>query len=300
MVNTVLKITAALVLLLLVSPLLEGVLRKLKALVHSRIGPPLLQPYWDILKLLGKDDLRSPHSFLGPLPALASLAATLAAGLLIPLWGAAPFAGGDMILFIYLMGLASACVMLSGMDSGSPYAFVGSAREMMTAFVVEPVLFVALVTLALKTHSFRFAEMALQQQIAGPSLSLIIAGAAVFLAIQAQLGKLPFDIPEAEGELMGGPFIETSGPTYAMFRWGFLARQVIFTLMLVQLFFPWPAGLAALPTFLIQTAKILVIIVLVGVVDAVNPRLRIDQSIVYYFGVILTALVGLVFAIVGA
>jgi len=99
---------------------------------------------------------------------------------------------------------------------------------------------------------------------------------------------------------MGGPFIETSGPTYAMFRWGFLARQVIFTLMLVQLFFPWPAGLAALPTFLIQTAKILVIIVLVGVVDAVNPRLRIDQSIVYYFGVILTALVGLVFAIVGA
>jgi formate hydrogenlyase subunit 4 len=300
MVNTVLKITAALVLLLLVSPLLEGVLRKLKALVHSRIGPPLLQPYWDILKLLGKDDLRSPHSFLGPLPALASLAATLAAGLLVPLWGAAPFAGGDMILFIYLMGLASACVMLSGMDSGSPYAFVGSAREMMTAFVVEPVLFVALVTLALKTHSFRFAEMALQQQIAGPSLSLIIAGAAVFLAIQAQLGKLPFDIPEAEGELMGGPFIETSGPTYAMFRWGFLARQVIFTLMLVQLFFPWPAGLAALPTFLIQTAKILVIIVLVGVVDAVNPRLRIDQSIVYYFGVILTALVGLVFAIVGA
>ena len=300
MVNTVLKITAALVLLLLVSPLLEGVLRKLKALVHSRIGPPLLQPYWDILKLLGKDDLRSPHSFLGPLPALASLAATLAAGLLIPLWGAAPFAGGDIILFIYLMGLASACVMLSGMDSGSPYAFVGSAREMMTAFVVEPVLFVALVTLALKTHSFRFAEMALQQQITGPSLSLIIAGAAVFLAIQAQLGKLPFDIPEAEGELMGGPFIETSGPTYAMFRWGFLARQVIFTLMLVQLFFPWPAGLAALPTFLIQTAKILVIIVLVGVVDAVNPRLRIDQSIVYYFGVILTALVGLVFAIVGA
>lgn len=294
------KITAALVLLLLVSPLLEGVLRKLKALVHSRIGPPLLQPYWDILKLLGKDDLRSPHSFLGPLPALASLAATLAAGLLVPLWGAAPFAGGDMILFIYLMGLASACVMLSGMDSGSPYAFVGSAREMMTAFVVEPVLFVALVTLALKTHSFRFAEMALQQQITGPSLSLIIAGAAVFLAIQAQLGKLPFDIPEAEGELMGGPFIETSGPTYAMFRWGFLARQVIFTLMLVQLFFPWPAGLAALPTFLIQTAKILVIIVLVGVVDAVNPRLRIDQSIVYYFGVILTALVGLVFAIVGA
>lgn len=300
MVTTILRITIALAILLLISPLLEGVLRKLKALVHSRIGPPLVQPYWDILKLLGKDDIRSPHSFLGPLPAIASLAATLAAGLLVPLWGGSPFAGGDLILFIYLMSFASACVMLAGMDSGSPYAFVGSAREMMTSFVVEPVLFIALITLALKTHSFRFAEMALQQQIAGPSLSLIIAGAAVFLAIQAQLGKLPFDIPEAEGELMGGPFIETSGPTYAMFRWGFLARQVIFALLLVQMFFPWPAGLAPFWTFVVQTAKILVVIVLVGVVDAVNPRLRIDQSIVYYFGVVLTALVGLVFAIVGA
>ncbi len=300
MVNTLFKITAALALLLLVSPLLEGILRKLKALVHSRIGPPLLQPYWDILKLLGKDDLRSPHSFLGPLPAIASLAATLAAGLLVPIGGGAPFAGGDMVLFLYLIGFASACVMLAGMDSGSPYAFVGSAREMMTAFVVEPVLFIALITLALKTHSFRFAEMAVMQQASGPSLSLVIAGAAVLLAIQAQLGKLPFDIPEAEGELMGGPFIETSGPTYAMFRWGFLARQVIFTLLLVQLFFPWPAGLSPLLTFVVQTAKILVIIALVGVVDAVNPRLRIDQSIVYYFGVVLAALVGLVFALVGA
>jgi len=300
MLNTVLKITAALVLLLLVSPLLEGILRKLKALVHSRIGPPLLQPYWDILKLLGKDDVRSPHSFLGPWPALASLAATLAAGLLVPIWGGSPFAGGDIILFIYLISFSSACIIISGMDSGSPYAFVGSAREMMTSFVVEPVLFIALITLALKTQSFRLAEMAMIQQVSGPSLSLIISGAALFLAIQAQLGKLPFDIPEAEGELMGGPFVETSGPTYAMFRWGFIARQVIFALLLVQLFFPWPAGLSPLLTFIIQTAKILVIILLVGVVDAVNPRLRIDQSLVYYFGVVLAALVGLVFALVGA
>lgn len=133
MVTSILRITIALVILLLVSLILEGILRKLKALVHSRIGPPLAQPYWDILKLLGKDDVRSPHSFLGPLPALASLAATLAAGLLVPFWGGAPFAGGDMILFIYLIGFSSACVMLAGMDSGSPYAFVGSAREMMTA-----------------------------------------------------------------------------------------------------------------------------------------------------------------------
>ena len=300
MLQSLMKIVLALFVLLFLSPLLEGILRKLKALVHSRIGPPLLQPYWDLLKLLGKDDVRSPHSLLGPLPAFLALASTAAAGLLVPLGSLTAFAGGDFILFLYLIGLASACVMLAGMDSGSPYAFVGSAREMMTSFVVEPVLFISLITLALKTHTFRFAEMAVYQQIAGPSLSVLISGVALFLAVQAQLGKLPFDIPEAEGELMGGPFIETSGPTYALYRWGFLAKQVIFSLILVQLFFPWPAGLTGLAAFIVQTLKVLAIIALVGVVDAVNPRLRIDQSLVYYFGVILTALVGLVFALVGA
>lgn len=294
------KIAIMTVVLLFASPLLEGLLRKFKALVHSRIGPPLLQPYWDTLKLLGKDNVRSTHSLLGPLPAWLGLAAILLAGLLVPVGGRPPFAGGDMLLFIYLIGFASVCVMLSGMDSGSPYAFLGAAREMMTSFTVEPVLFIALITAALKTHSFRFSDMAFYQQTSGTSLSMVISGIALLLGIQAQLSKLPFDIPEAEGELMGGPFIEISGPTFALYRWGFIVKQLIFSLILVQIFFPWTFGLTGLGAGAVQLAKVLVVVLLVGLVDVVNPRLRIDQAIVYYFGVILTALVGLVFALVGA
>jgi formate hydrogenlyase subunit 4 len=298
--HSFLKIALMTALLLFASPLLEGILRKFKALVHSRIGPPLLQPYWDILKLLGKDDVRSPHAFLGPLPSWLALAALLAAGLLVPLGTAAPFANGDLFLFLYLIGFASVCVMLAGMDSGSPYAFVGAAREMMTSFVVEPVLFVALITAALKSHSFRFADMAFYQQVSGTSVSMIISGMALLLAVQAQLSKFPFDIPEAEGEIMGGVFAEMSGPTFAMYRWGFIVKQVIFTLILTQIFFPWPLGLVGLWAIVAQIVKVLLVAVLVGLVDAVNPRLRIDQAIGYYFGVILMALVGLVFALVGA
>lgn len=294
------RIIIAVCILLFVSPLLEGVLRKFKALVHSRIGPPLLQPYWDILKLLGKNDVRSPHSFLGALPSWFALASLLAAGLLVPLGAAAPLANGDLFLFLYLIGFASVCCMLAGMDSGSPYAFLGMGREMMTSFVVEPVLFIALITAALKSHSFRFSDMAFYQQVSGTSVSMIISGAALLLAIQAQLSKLPFDIPEAEGELMGGVFVEMSGPTFAMYRWGFIIKQVIFALILTQIFFPWPLGLTGLWAVVAQVVKVLLVVVLVGLVDAVNPRLRIDQAVVYYFGVILTALVGLVFALVGA
>ncbi|MCU0607675.1 MAG: NADH-quinone oxidoreductase subunit H [Candidatus Edwardsbacteria bacterium] len=286
--------------MLFLSPLIEGILRKFKALVHSRIGPPLLQPYWDILKLLGKDDVRSPHALLGPLPSWLALAALLAAGLLVPLGTASAFAGGDLFLFLYLVGFASVCTMLAGMDSGSPYAFLGAGREMMTSFVVEPVLFVALITAALKSHSFRFADMAFFQQVSGTSVSMVISGAALLLAIQAQLSKLPFDIPEAEGELMGGVFAEMSGPTFAMYRWGFIVKQVVFALVLTQIFFPWPLGLTGLWAVIAQIVKVLLVAVAVGLVDAVNPRLRIDQAVVYYFGVVLMALVGLVFALVGA
>ncbi|MRR08832.1 hypothetical protein EG831_01815 [bacterium] len=294
------RIVATIGILLFLSPLIEGILRKFKALVHSRIGPPLLQPYWDILKLLGKDDVRSPHSFLGPLPAWLALAALLAAGLLVPLGTTPAFAGGDLFLFLYLIGFASVCTMLAGMDSGSPYAFLGMGREMMTSFVVEPVLFVALITAALKSHSFRFSDMAFFQQVSGTSVSMIISGAALLLAIQAQLSKLPFDIPEAEGELMGGVFAEMSGPTFALYRWGFIVKQVVFALLLAQIFFPWPLGLSGLWAVVAQVVKVLLVAVVVGLVDAVNPRLRIDQAVVYYFGVVLMALVGLVFALVGA
>lgn len=294
------RIVATIGILLFLSPLIEGILRRFKALVHSRIGPPLLQPYWDILKLLGKDDVRSPHSFLGPLPAWLALAALLAAGLLVPLGTTPAFAGGDLFLFLYLIGFASVCTMLAGMDSGSPYAFLGMGREMMTSFVVEPVLFVALITAALKSHSFRFADMAFFQQVSGTSVSMIISGAALLLAIQAQLSKLPFDIPEAEGELMGGVFAEMSGPTFALYRWGFIVKQVVFALLLAQIFFPWPLGLSGLWAVVAQVVKVLLVAVVVGLVDAVNPRLRIDQAVVYYFGVVLMALVGLVFALVGA
>ena len=143
-------------------------------------------------------------------------------------------------------------------------------------------------------------DRSLRDQMRWASVSMIISGVALLLAVQAQLSKFPFDIPEAEGEIMGGVFAEMSGPTFAMYRWGFIVKQVIFALILTQIFFPWPLGLTGIWAVVAQIAKVLIVAALVGLVDAVNPRLRIDQAITYYFGVILMALVGLVFALVGA
>jgi formate hydrogenlyase subunit 4 len=113
----------AMVLIALLAPLLEGSIRKLRAIVHSRQGPPIIQPYLDLHKLLIKEDLRVSGSLLLRLGPVVFLGATLLAGSLVPLW--APQVtqfGGDVLVFAYLLALAAVAVVITGMAGGSPFS----------------------------------------------------------------------------------------------------------------------------------------------------------------------------------
>jgi formate hydrogenlyase subunit 4 len=206
---------------------------------------------------------------------------------------------GDIIVLLYVASMSAVLVMLTAFGSGSPYAAVGSSREMMLLLTVEPVLAIALIVGAMKAGTLAVGGV-LDWQIAnGPSVSMAIAGVAFLLAIQAQAGKLPFDIPEADQEIMGGPLVEQSGPRLALFKWALWAKQLIFAVLLVELFFPWPR-IGILPLDLILTmAKVLVVLAVVALVDVVNPRLRIDQAMAYFLRVGFVSLAGLAFAAIG-
>jgi formate hydrogenlyase subunit 4 len=287
-------------LVLFLSPLFEGIMRKLRAAIHSRIGPPIVQPYLDLLKLLGKEDLRCAGGFAyASLPAL-TLGSLLVLALLIPMGTGAPLAfAGDMIVVLYVASMSAVLIMLTGFGSASPYAFIGSSREMMLLMSVEPILAVALTVGAFKAQTLAIGSIVDWQVAHGPSISMAIAGIAFFLALQAQAGKLPFDIAEAEQEIMGGPFVEQSGPRLALFRWALWAKQLIFALLLVEVFIPWPR-FGVLPIDLILTAvKVLVVLLLVAVIDVVNPRLRIDQALGYFMRVAVSSLAALAFAVIG-
>ncbi len=285
---------------LLLAPLYEGVLRKFKAAIHSRIGPPITQPYLDTLKLLGKEDLRSAGgAFYALLPAL-SLGAVLLLATLVPM-GAAPPLGfaGDIIAVLYVAALSTVLLMLTAYASGSPYASVGGSREMMLLLVVEPVVAVTLVVGAVKAGTLSTGGILGWNAAHGPSISMVLAGVALFLALQAQAGKLPFDIAEADQEIMGGPLIEQSGPRLALFRWTLWAKQLVFALLLVEVFFPWPR-LDILPLdLLLALVKALVVLVLVAVIDVVNPRLRVEQAMSYYLRVAFSSVAALAFALIG-
>ena len=286
---------------LLLAPLCEGIMRKLRAAIHSRIGPPITQPYWDLLKLLGKEDLRTTRgSVYAALPAL-SLGSALLLAALIPLVGAsAPLAfAGDLIVVLYIATMGGVLIMLLGFASSSPYASIGSSREMMMLLSVEPILAVALIVGAFKAKTLALGGIVTWQIQNGPSISMATAGLAFFLALQAIAGKLPFDIAEADQEIMGGSLVEQSGPRLALLRWAMWVKQLVLAVLLVQVFLPWPHfGIFAAD--LVATAgKVLLVLILITVIDVVNPRLRIDQAMGYFMRVGVSSLVALAFAVIG-
>ena len=289
-----------LVLVLLLAPLFEGIIRKLKAVIQSRKGPPITQPYRDILKLLGKEDLQPGGGSIFRLAPVVALGALLVATTLTPIGGKPPLGmAGDTIVWVYILSLAAVSVMLGAFASGNPFAHSGAGREMMMLLTAEPIAVLALITGAVKAQTLLLGGVVDWQLANGPTVSMVVAGVAFFLALQANVGRLPFDIVEAEGEVVGGPFIEYSGPRLALCKLAFYVRQFIFSCMLVSIFVPWPGvspyGLAVVITL----AKVLVVFVLIGVIDSVVPRLRIDQSMTYMSRVVFVALAAIVFAVIG-
>jgi len=243
------------------------------------------------------------------------VAAIVVAALLVPLGLVrAPLGGsGDLIALVYFVGLAAVAVILGAAASESAYASVGFGREVMLLLTVEPVLVISLLTAAAKAHSLRLSDMAAWQMVHGPSISMTIAALALLLSLQAQAGKLPFDIPEADQEIMGGPFVEQSGPKLALYRWSFWAKQVVFAALLCSIFIPWPrldllgpgaasaaAAVQGAANLVITLIKISLVVVFIGLIDVVSPRLRIDQALAYFVGIIFMAVIGLTFALLGA
>ncbi len=278
---------------LLIAPLCEGVLRKVTAGLQSRRGPPLWQPYFDLLKLLGKEDIESGESpGMQRFVARLALAAVLTVACLVPMGFPAPMNGaGDVILLICLLTLCGICTLLGGLAAGSTYSLLGIGREMMTMIALEPLFAVALLIGAVQVGSFRLdavlnGSVYAAQGIPWSGLILLVV---MVMSFQAFVQRVPFDIAEAETELMEGPLSEYSGPKLALFKWAQMVRLVVHSGLFVALFVPWGSGLAFPLGWLLFWAKVLVLVLAVTVVAATHARYRIDQAIRYFAGLLAVA-----------
>lgn len=249
LVRTILGGLMNVVLVLLVAPFCQGILRKVTARVQSRQGPPILQPYYDLFKLLGKEDLESGEvPIMQRFATYLSLAVVLTVACLVPMGFPSPMnASGDAILLIYLLTLCGICSLIAGLASGSTYSLVGTSREMMCMLSLEPLLAVAIIVGAIHTHSLRL-EAVLNGSVYGATgftWSGLIMVATMLLSFQAFVGRVPFDVAEAETEIMEGPMSEYSGPKLALLKYSQMAKLVVYSGIFVTLFAPcdraWPS-----------------------------------------------------------
>lgn len=290
-------------LVLLLAPLLQGVLRKLTARIQSRQGPPLLQPYFDLLKLLGKEDLESGETpVMQRFAAWLSLATVLAVACLLPIGFGVPMdAAADVILLIYLLTLCGISTLLAGMAAGSTYSLIGINREMMAMITLEPLLAVALIVGALHAGSLRLGAV-LNGSVylaAGLPWSGLLMAAVMLFSFQAFVQRVPFDVAAAETELMDGPLVEYSGPKLALFQYAHMARLIIYAALFAALFLPWGAQLPFPLGWLLFWVKVFVMTLLVTVIAATHARYRIDQALRYFAALLGTSVVALVLATFG-
>jgi formate hydrogenlyase subunit 4 len=286
-------------LVLAVAPLLDGAARKVRARLESRAGPPLLQGYIDLAKLTGKREVSAGVGSLANLMPWVALAAAVAAGLLLPIGGITPLGfAGDGLVLLYLLALSSAAMALAGSASASPFAFLGLGREMLLLFFVEPIVAGALFVVGLKAGSFRLADDVAWLAAHGPGVSGVLAAAGLLLALLGYMGRLPFDLPEADQELMGGSSIEFGGRRLALLRWTLFVRWLVVAWLAAEVFVPVPLPLAlAIPATLLKTA---VVFALAALASALVARLRVDQARAYLMQVGLLMGFAVVFALIGA
>jgi formate hydrogenlyase subunit 4 len=290
-------------LLLALAPLFQGILRKITALIQSRQGPPLLQPYFDLLKLLGKEDIETGQTpRMQRFAAYLSLATLLSLACYIPMGYKAPLnTAGDAILIAYLLTLSGICTLLAGLAAGSTYSLVGISREMMTMIALEPLFAIAILAGAIQKGSLRLDDIFSGSVYGAEGLPLsgILLAIVMLLSFQAFVQRVPFDTSEAETELMEGPLIEYSGPKLALFKYAQMAKLIIYSALFIGLFIPWGNTLPFPLAWLAFWAKVLALVLLVTLVAATHARYRIDQAIRFFAALLVLALAGLALAAYG-
>jgi formate hydrogenlyase subunit 4 len=291
---------ANVIVVLLVAPFFQGVLRKVTARIQSRQGPPIWQPYYDTFKLLGKEDIESGEApVMQRFAAYLSLASILTVACLVPMGFATPMdSAGDAILVIYLLTLSGICMLLAGLAAGSTYSLVGISREMMTMLTLEPLFAITILIAAVHSQSFRLDTIlnGAIYQTAGLPVSGIIMLGVMLLSFQAFVARVPFDISEAETEIMEGPLIEYSGPKLAIFKYAQMVKLVVFSALFVGIFVPWGSGLILPLAWILFWVKVFVLVLMVTVLAATHARYRIDQAIRYFASLLAVGIVALIIA----
>jgi formate hydrogenlyase subunit 4 len=289
------------VFILAVPPLMLGVITKTKAAFAGRVGPPVLQPYHDLIKLLRKRSVFSRTTTwvfrAGP---VIGVATALIAAALVPIGdGNAVVAfKGDFLVLAYLLGLGRFFTMAAALDTGSAFEGMGAAREATFACIAEPafvmgLLAIARATGAMSLSGFLGPSVAAHWSHAGPSFVLVAAG--LFVVMLAENCRIPVDDPNTHLELTmihEVMVLDHGGPAFALIGYGAAVKLFVFAAMLIRLIIPvtgpgWVVWLAL-------AGGTLALSVAIGVVESTVARLRLTHIPAFLLAACLLCALGVV------
>jgi len=262
----------------------EYVDRKVYARLQNRVGPPWYQPLADLVKLLSKETIvprEADERLFGAIPVFA-FAATCAAFLYIPVAGpraVQPF-DSDLIVVMYFLTVPTLTFFLAGWFSSSLFAEIGAIRAMTQLFAYEVPFYMALLGPALLAGTWSISGIA-QFYHQHPALLLVNIPAllvSIFTA-QGKLERAPFDIPDAETEIVGGTFTEYSGRLLAVFKMTISAELVVVAALIAAVFFPLLIFQNPVVCFGMFLVKLFVVVFLLAVMRAALARFRLDQMV---------------------
>lgn len=268
------------------APLLSGITRVARARMHNRRGPDALQEYRDIIKLLGRQSVAPAASgwvFRATPFVMAGVMLTIAAALPVVTVASPLPQLGDLITLIYLFAVARFFFAISGLDTGSPFTAIGASREAILGVLVEPILLLGLWVAAQVAGSTHISSITdtIYHWPAARSIPLILALCACAFATFIEMGKLPFDLAEAEQELQEGPLSEYSGSGFGVIKWAISLKQLVVLQMFVGVFIPWgqmtsfSAG-GLLLAVVVAVVKVIVGVLVIALFENSMARLRLD------------------------
>jgi NADH-quinone oxidoreductase subunit H len=263
--------------------LLEFLDRKFYARFQNRVGPPWFQPIADFIKLMSKEGIVPTHAdkvMFKALPAFA-MAAVSVVILYLPVWGTTALYSfdGDLIVVLYLLTIPTVTFFLAGWSSSSLYATIGAVRTITQLFAYEVPLFMSLLAPAILAGSWSFSGIA-EFYSANPLLALAnIPGFVVaIISMQGKLERSPFDIPDAETEIVAGPFTEYSGRFLAFFRMGIDIEMIVLASIVAAVFLPfWSTNIWL--GILIYLVKTIFVVFVLSLLRVLMARLRIEQMV---------------------
>lgn len=273
--------------ILLLSPLVQGVIKKLKAQMQGRRGPGIMQPYFDLIRLFKKEmvisDTASWIFRAGPYIVFSSV---LCAAMIVPVLTVKSdgWLMGDVIALIYILGLGRFFMALAGLDTGTAFGGEGSSREMTVSIMVEPMMMLSIFAAAIAAGSTNISRIAETHALVY-SPSHILALSAFIIAVIAETGRIPVDNPDTHLELTmihEGMLLEYSGRYLALMEWAHYAKQMLLYTIAIDIFMPFgiakeTAGADLAASAVLYAAKIMVFAALMATIESSRAKLRFFQ-----------------------